>query len=56
MASLIVKYDAACCLMHNRNEAVYQNFLADFMDDMRECIRIATEAGIKARRSSLIQA
>ena len=27
MASLIVKYDAACCLMHNHNEAVYQNFL-----------------------------
>lgn len=50
MASLIVKYDAACCLMHNRNEAVYQDFLADFMDDMRECIRIATEAGIKGEK------
>ena len=46
MASLIAKYDVACCLMHNRNKAIYQDFLADFMDDMRECIHIAKESGI----------
>ena len=32
--------------MHNRKEAVYRDFLPDFMDDMRECIRIARDAGI----------
>lgn len=47
MASLIAKYDVACCLMHNRNEAIYRDFLTDFMDDMRECIHIAKEAGVK---------
>lgn len=46
MAALIAKYGAACCLMHNRKEPVYEDFLADFMEDMRECIRIAADASI----------
>lgn len=46
MAKLTADYQAACCLMHNRNAAEYQNFLEDFMNDMRECIHIAKEAGI----------
>lgn len=46
MAKLTADYKAACCLMHNRNAAEYQNFLEDFMNDMRECIRIAKEAGV----------
>ena len=29
MAGVIAKYDAACCLMHNRNEADYTNFMED---------------------------
>ena len=29
MASVIAKYQAACCLMHNKNEAVYKDFLKD---------------------------
>jgi dihydropteroate synthase len=46
MAGLIAETGAACCLMHNRNEAVYQDFLADFMEDMRESVRLAKAAGI----------
>ena len=46
MASVIAKYQAACCLMHNRNEAVYDSFLFDFMKDMKECVKIADKAGI----------
>lgn len=46
MAKLVKDYGAACCLMHNRKEPVYQDFIADFMDDMRECIRLAKEAQI----------
>ncbi len=46
MAKLIKDYGASCCLMHNRKKPVYENFLADFMDDMRECLRIAKEAQI----------
>ena len=47
MAAVIAKYKAACCLMHNRNKAEYQDFLKDFLEDMRECVRLAKEAGIE---------
>lgn len=53
MAGLIADYGAACCLMHNRKEPVYQDFLNDFMEDMRECIRIAKDAGIKDEKMLL---
>ncbi len=46
MAPLIAEYGAACCLMHNREEAVYNDFLTDFIEDMRECVRIAGNASI----------
>ena len=32
--------------MHNRMEAIYQQFLPDFLNDMEECIRLAKAAGI----------
>ena len=46
VAILIVRHGAACCLMHNRSEAVYQDFISDFMEDMRDCIRLARDASI----------
>ena len=47
MAGVIARYDAACCLMHNREKAEYREFLPDFMEDMRECLRLAEAAGIR---------
>ncbi len=46
MASLIASHNAVCCLMHNRREPIYQDFLADFITDMKECICLAKDAGI----------
>lgn len=46
VAELTAQYGAACCLMHNRKEAVYQDFLEDMIKDMEECVRIAREAGV----------
>ena len=46
MADVIAKYQVACCLMHNREKAEYQDFLTDFMSDMKECVRLAKKAGI----------
>jgi dihydropteroate synthase len=46
MAGLIAEQGAACCLMHNRSEAVYSDFFPDFMEDLRESIRLAKAAGI----------
>jgi dihydropteroate synthase len=46
MAGVIAANQVACCLMHNRTEASYNRFLPDFMEDMRECVKIAERAGI----------
>ena len=40
------KYQAPCCLMHNRQEIKYENFLEDFIEDLQESVRLAEEAGI----------
>ena len=46
MAEVIAKYHAACCLMHNREKAEYEEFQKDFIEDMKECVNIADQAGI----------
>ena len=46
VAELTAEYDAACCLMHNRNEAVYNDFQKDFLTDMEECVALARKAGV----------
>lgn len=46
MAPLIADRGAACCLMHNREHADYGRFLPEFLEDMKECVRLADEAGI----------
>lgn len=50
VADLTAQYKAACCLMHNRHKAVYDNFLSDLVKDMEECIKIAREAGVSDDR------
>ena len=46
MAEVIALSGVSCCLMHNREKAVYQDFLPDVMDDLRESLRLAEAAGI----------
>lgn len=50
MADLTAQYKAACCLMHNRHESVYDNFLSDLIKDMEECVEIARKAGVSDDR------
>lgn len=47
MASVIAKSGATCCLMHNREKAEYDDFAADFLEDMRGCVALAGRAGIR---------
>lgn len=47
MAEVTKKHGAACCLMHNRNEAKYDNFIEDMKADLRKCIAAAKSAGIE---------
>lgn len=46
MADLISKSGAACCLMHNRKTAEYNDFAEDFLEDMQQSVKIADKAGI----------
>lgn len=46
MAAVIAESGAACCLMHNRDNTDYVRFIPEFLEDMRECIRLADKAGI----------
>lgn len=46
MARTIAEYGAACCLMHNRKEPEYEDFLPDVLQDMRDTLGIAKKAGI----------
>lgn len=46
VAEVTAKYDAPCCLMHNRTNKEYDNFIKNWMDDMRGCIEIAKAHGV----------
>lgn len=46
MAGIIGDTGLPCVLMHNRKEAVYQRFLEDVMQDLRETLTIACQGGI----------
>lgn len=46
MAGLIAKSGAACCLMHNREKAEYEEFVPDVTEDLRETLSLAKQAGI----------
>ena len=50
MAGVIAERDAACCLMHNRKEPVYQNLMEEIKEDLRHSLHLAKEAGIKKER------
>ena len=46
MAEVIAKSGLACCLMHNRDNAEYRNFMEDMKQNLRETIALAKAAGI----------
>ena len=50
MAGVIAKHGVACCLMHNKKEAVYDNFLVDMLHETQECVNLARAAGVQADR------
>ena len=50
IADVIAKYNVACCLMHNKANTEYNNFLIDMLAETQECVNIARKAGIKDER------
>ena len=50
MADVIAKYNVACCLMHNRNNTEYKNFIDDVKNDLMETLHLAEDAGINMNK------
>lgn len=50
MAKVIAESGVACCLMHNRRDMEYQDFLQDVRADLAESVQLAKEAGIAEDR------
>ena len=46
MAALLAESGLPCCLMHNRKEAVYSNFMQEVAADLADTIHLAQKAGI----------
>jgi len=46
IAAVIAKGDVACCLMHNRDNSNYADFLKEWYDETAECVTLAKAAGI----------
>lgn len=46
MAKVIADAQVACCLMHNRKEAVYQDLIPDILTDLETSLEMAGQAGI----------
>lgn len=46
VAELTAKYKVACCLMQNRNQPDYNDFMPDLLDDLRGCVAIAKKYNV----------
>ncbi len=46
MAHVIAEGHVASCLMHNRKEAIYHNYIEDVVSDLQESIQMAKDAGM----------
>lgn len=50
MAGVIAESQLPCCLMHNRKEPVYGDFMQDVAADLAETLRLAERAGIAGNK------
>jgi len=46
MAEVIAEAGVPCCLMHNRNNTAYRQYLPGVLSDLNECLCMADRAGI----------
>ena len=47
MAELAARYDVPVCLMHNRNNTEYDDFVNDVEADLKKCLAVAKKYNIK---------
>ncbi len=46
MAQLVARYQLPVCIMHNRPEAQYKDFLTELEEDLEQSLQLARQAGI----------
>ena len=46
MADVIARTGVSCCLMHNRENAVYSDFMGEVITDLKASLKLAEKAGI----------
>lgn len=46
LAKVIARYQVPCCIMHNRDNKIYGDFMKDLIKDLEESVKIALAAGI----------
>lgn len=47
MAQLVAQTGVAACVMHNKDNTEYKNFVEDVLEELQESIQIAHSAGVK---------
>lgn len=50
MAGILAESGLPCCLMHNRRNASYQNFMQEVASDLADTLFLAQQAGIEANK------
>ena len=53
MAEVLADADIAACLMHNRKDTEYKDYLKDVADDLQETMDLALQAGMKKEKIML---
>ena len=46
LAKVCAKHNAVCCVMHNRDNMNYNNFLLDVIDDLKDSVNSLVQAGV----------
>lgn len=52
-AKLVAEYDAAVCLMHNRDNTEYDNFMQEVLEDLQSSLAIAEKYGVRKEKIML---
>ncbi len=50
MAKVIAENNAFCCLMHNKEKPIYNDFVSDMIEETLSCAEIALNAGVKREK------
>lgn len=50
MAELAATYDVPVCIMHNRNNTEYGDFVRDVVEDLKKCLAVAEKHGVKKEK------